>query len=149
MGLSSMCAQKAESQQTASTALKISRNTTLFGAQNQWEGQTWKEFVLHPETKLSTLSCKFKTMCHSWFTGVSCSSIRKYFCQLQISSDYSCKWRKLCFAFNVSSAWSNCSLYPNTWPTVLAATQIEEDKGLSLKSTNLWNMRNERIQQHS
>lgn len=61
MGLSSMCVQKAESQQTASTALKISRNTKLFGAQNQWEGQTWKEFVLHSETKLSTLSCKFKT----------------------------------------------------------------------------------------
>lgn len=56
-----VCTKGRKSQQTASTALKISRNTKLFGAQNQWEEQTWKEFVLHLETKLSTLSCKFKT----------------------------------------------------------------------------------------
>lgn len=45
-------------------------------------------FAFRNKTIYILLQILNKIMCCSWYTGVSCSSIRKYFCQLQISSCY-------------------------------------------------------------
>lgn len=106
----------------ASRALKISRNTELFGAQNQWEWQTWKELVLHSETKLSTQSCKFKTRSDAVADSQeSFSSIRKEFCQTQISSWHLCNTSVLlCFWYLiqlqfVSQYLANCTSHCTGW----------------------------------